>query len=179
MTIRWRLFNLYLLVTVAVTMVCGCQTSSSGTKPKKLLSTLRLHLEASRSATEATEVVPIYRVEPIMVRVEKVPFLTEGDVAEAKVVDVGDDFALCIRFGGLGAALFEQQTAANRGRRIAIFSQFGEHIENARWLGAPVIASRSSDSVLTFTPDATRAEAEEIATGLNNVTEKVKTWVDR
>ena len=78
-----------------------------------------------------------------------------------------------------GTVLLEECTAANRGRRIAIFSQFGEKIKDYRWLAAPVITRRISDGVLVFTPDATREEAEEIALGLNNVSKKVHTWIDR
>ena len=60
MKIRWHRFNIYLLGTLAVAAVCGCQTSGDS-KPKKLLSTLRLHLEVSRDGTKANEPVPVYR----------------------------------------------------------------------------------------------------------------------
>ncbi len=183
MMIRLQRFNLYLAMTVAVAAVCGCRTSSSSSsseeKPKKLLSTLRLYLETSRGGTQPNDSVPIYRKKPVMVTIEKVPFLTEGQVAEAQVVDVGGDFALRIKFDHSGTTLFEEYTTANRGKRIAVFSQFGEHITNSRWLAAPSISRRVTDGVFTFTPDATRAEAEEIALGLNNVSKKVHTWIDR
>jgi hypothetical protein len=42
-----------------------------------------------------------------------------------------------------------------------------------------VINHRIGDGVLVFTPDATRDECEEIAIGLNNVSKKVHTWLDR
>jgi len=35
-------------------------------------------------------------------------------------------------------------------------------------LAAPLIQRRISDGVLSFTPDATRADTDEIALGLNN-----------
>ena len=76
-----------------------------------------------------------------------------------------------------GTALLEQCTTRNRGRRIAIFSQFGEKMKDYRWLAAPVISRRITDGVLVFTPDATREEAEEIAAGLNNVAKKTHTWI--
>ena len=180
MKIRLARFNTYLLVTVAaaVAAVCGCQSTNA--KPsKKLLSTLRLHLEATRDETKANEPVPIYREKPIWLNVEKVPFLTEGNVSAASVIDVVGGYALRIEFDHGGTTLLEECTTANRGRKMAIFSQFGEKIKDYRWLAAPVISHRISDGVLVFTPDATREEAEEIALGLNNVSKKVHTWIDR
>jgi hypothetical protein len=44
----------------------------------------------------------------------------------------------------------------------------------SRWLAAPVIPRRISNGVLTFTPDASREEADLIAIGLNNVAKKVQ-----
>jgi preprotein translocase subunit SecD len=178
MKIRWYRFNNYLAVALAAAALCGCQTSGEP-NPKKLLSTLRLHLEVTRDATKASELVPVYRERPVMVNVEKEPFLTEADVVEAKVVEGVGGFALCIRFNHSGATLLEQCTTANRGRKIALFTQFGDQIKNYRWLAAPVISHRISDGVLTFTPDASREEAEDIAYGLNNVAKKVQTWIDK
>jgi preprotein translocase subunit SecD len=180
MKIRWQRFNLYLLMAVAAAMVCGCRTSSAEKKSKKLVSTLRLHLEMGRDRSNTTEVVPIYRRKPIMVNVEKVPFLTEAEVAEAKVIDVDGDFALSLKFDHPGTALYEAYTTANRGRRIAVFSQFGEQIKTNRWLAAPIISRRVTDGVFTFTPDTTREEAEVIALGLNNVAKKIRSsWIEQ
>ena len=85
MNIRWCRFNIYLALALALAAVCGCKTSGD-TNPKKLLSTFRLHLEASRDGTKANEPVPIYREKPVMVNVEKMPFLTEVNVAEAREI---------------------------------------------------------------------------------------------
>jgi len=69
----------------------------------------------------------------------------------------------------------ESITTANRGKRIAIFTQFGvEKAAKQRWLAAPMIARRLTDGVLIFTPNATREEADEIVLGLNNVASKIK-----
>src|ERR1035437_5714167 len=135
MNIRWCRFNIYLALALALAAVCGCKTSGD-TNPKKLLTTFRLHLEASRDGTKANEPVPIYREKPVMVNVEKMPFLTEVNVAEARVIDVVGGFALRIRFDHPGTALFEEYTIANRGRRIAVFTQFGDKIKDSRWLAA-------------------------------------------
>lgn len=177
MMIRWERFNIYLLMTVAAVtaVVCGCQ-STAKPKPSKLLSVLRLHLGVGPDGTKAQERIPVYRLNPVIISVEKQAFLTEGNVVEAKVIDVLGGFALWIKFDHPGAALLEEYTAANRGRRIAVFSQFGEKIKDSRWLAAPVIARRITDGVFTFTPDATREEAEEITLGLNNVAKKVQKW---
>ena len=179
MKILWNRFNIYLALALALTAVAVCGCKIFGGPKSKLLSTLRLHLEASRDGTKASEPVPIYRDKPVMINVERQPVLTEADVSEAKVIDVVGGFALCIRFNRPGTALFEEITTANRGRRLAVFSQFGEKIKDHRWLGAPVIARSITDGVFTFTPDATREECDEIALGLNHVADKIKTWVDR
>jgi preprotein translocase subunit SecD len=180
MMIRLQRFNTYLLVTLAAAAVavCGCQTTGQK-MPKSLLSTLRLHVQASFDETKASQSVPIYREKPVWLTVEQVPFVTEANVSAASVIDGVGGYVLRIQFDQQGTVLLEGCTAANRGRKIAIFSQFGEKIKDYRWLAAPVINHRITDGVLVFTPDATREEAEEIALGLNNVSKKVHTWVDR
>lgn len=180
MTIRWERFNIYLAgaLLVAIATACGCR-SAEERQQRKLLSTLRLHLEASRDGTQADEAVPVYRAKPAWVRITKNPFLTEANVSEAAVVDAVGGFALRIQFDREGKALLNQYTAINRGRKMAIFSQFGSELKDSRWLAAPVISRHITDGVLVFTPDATRAEAAEIALGLNNVSRKARTWVDR
>jgi len=176
MTTRWERFNIYLLLTLAA--ACGCH-STGEQKPKKLLSTLRLHLEVSRDGPKAGERVPVYRDKPVWLTVEKTPFLAEGQVAAASVIEVMGGFALSIQFDRSGAGVLEEYTVVNRGRKIAIFSQFGDKIKDYRWLAAPVISHRITDGVLVFTPDTTREEAEEIAVGLNNVAKKIHTWIDQ
>ncbi len=175
---HWHCFNIYLALALAVVAAAGCRTSGDP-KPKKLLSTLRLHLEVSRDISDANQAVPIYREKPIMVKVEKAPFLTEAEVASARVVDALGGLELQVQFDRRGSLILEEYTTANRGRRVAVFSQFGEKIEAHRWLAAPFISRRITDGAFTFTPDASREEAEQIAAGLNNVARKVKTWVDR
>jgi preprotein translocase subunit SecD len=173
MNIRWCRFNIYLVLVLALAAVCGCTTSQESI-PKSQVSTLRLHLEATRDGTKAVEPVPIFREKPIMVTVQKEPFLSEANIAEAKVIDVIGGFALRIQFDHPGTSLFEGCTTENPGRRIAVFSQFGEKLSDARWLAAPVVAHRITDGVFIFTPDATREESEEIAEGLNHVAKKVQ-----
>ena len=178
MTICGKRFNIYLLAMLGAALACGCQ--SSGEKhPKKLLSTLRLRLETGSDRSKSTESIPVYREKPIWVNVQKEPFLSEANVVAASVVDEVGGYALRIQFDQNGTVLLEECTTRNRGRRIAIFSQFAEQLKDYRWLAAPVISHRIADGVLVFTPDATREEAEEIALGLNNVAKKIRTWVDK
>lgn len=178
MKICWGRFNIYLALGLAATVVCGCQ-SAAERKARKQISSLRLHLEASRDGTKGSEPVPVYRNQPVMVNVTRAPFLTEHQVLAAKVVEVVGGFALRVQFDSRGTTLLESYTTANRGRRIAVFCQFGEGTNYFRWLAAPVITHRITDGVLVFTPDATREEAEAIAIGLNNVSEQVHSWVDK
>jgi len=167
--------NLYLLcfAGLAAVLVAGCRTGDSRDKQ---FSALRLHMEATSDAMSFSRVVPIYRENPMSLRVDRDPFLTEVNVASAKVVDEVGGFVIQIQFDRRGAWLLEQYTTSNPGRRVAIYSEFGgKGFREARWLGAPTIRRRISDGLFTFTPDATRAEAEEVVLGLNNLARKLET----
>lgn len=178
MNIRWRWFNIYLTLALLAAPILACRTSPKS-EDKSLLATLQLHVEASRDSSGFNESVPIYRQHPFMVTVEKIPFLNESNLSDAKVVDVVGGFALRVQFDHAGSFMLEQYSASSQGRKIAVFCQFGENLKDVRWLAAPVISKRISDGVLIFTPDATREEAEEIALGLNHVVKKTKTWIDK
>jgi hypothetical protein len=163
-------FNIYLLLSLAISLAPGCQIKD---KPDKQVSTLRVHLEANPDESSYTTSVPVYREKPVSITVDKIPFLTELDVSEAKVVEVLGGFALSIKFNQHGTWLLEGYSTANQGRHFAVFSQFGDHGKQSRWLAAPILP-RVSNGVLVFTPDATREEAAQIARGLNNVAKKAK-----
>jgi preprotein translocase subunit SecD len=178
MKICWPRFNIYLSLALVAAVVCGCRTSRES-KEKKSLSTLRLHLETNRDTSGFNQAVPIYRAHPFMVNVEKIPFLNESNLSDARVVDVVGGYALRVQFNHAGSALLEQYTATNRGKRIAVFCQFGEDLKEVRWLAAPVISRSIGDGVFVFTPDATREEAELIALGLSNDIKQKQTWIDK
>ncbi len=112
----------------------------------------------------------------VTLRVDRQPFLQDINVLEAKVIDDVGGFALSIQFDRKGTWILEQFSGAILGRRIAIFSPFGEAPEytlnKGRWLGAIQVSKRITDGLLIFTPNTTREEAEEIALGLNNVAKK-------
>ena len=136
MMISGKRFNIYLLVALAAALACGCQ-SSAEKQSKKALSTLRLHLESGSDRTKSTQSVPVYREKPVWVTVQKTPFLSEANVTAASVVDEKEVIALRIQFDDDGQVLLEECTTRNRGRRIAIFSQFAPQLKDYRWLAAP------------------------------------------
>jgi preprotein translocase subunit SecD len=158
-------FNSYLLLALLSLCAVGCKSMK-----KKDATTLRLHQEVGADAGERSSPVPIYRASPMYVNVEKNPFITEGHITKASVIDALGSFQIMIQFDRRGTWLLEQYTTAHRGRRIAVFSQFGE----VRWLAAPMMNKRISDGVLVFTPDASREEAERIVLGLNNVAKEAQ-----
>jgi hypothetical protein len=163
-------FNLYLLAALVAVTACGCRTHKD---PKaKELATLRIHLEAGPQDTGRSIQVPIYRAQPIQFQVQNEPFITELQVASAKVVDVLGGFDLQIQFNHQGTWLMQQYSANNRGRHFAVFTQFGEKGKKTRWLAAPEFSMLITDGLIQFTPDASREEAEEIAIGLNNTAKK-------
>lgn len=168
MMIGWRRFNIYLLLLLALVFAGGCKTGGE----KKPLSTLRVHLEATPDGTGNSITVPIYREKPVPVTVVKEPFLTEANVVAASVVDVAGGFVLQIHFNQEGSWLLEQKSATNPDKHFAIHSAFGEKTKMSRWLAAPRITRLIANGTLTFTPDATREEAGQIALGLNNLAAK-------
>ena len=176
MVIAGRPFNIYFRGALGVALLCGCQNVE--TWQKKPFSTLGVHLEANRDTPERNELVPISRDHPLMVNVEKSPFLDQGHVKEASIIDVRGGFALRLQFDRRGTWLLEQYSTANLGKHFAIFSQFPSppdaKLNQGRWLAAPRINQRISNGVLTFTPDATREEADQIVLGLNNVAKQLK-----
>jgi preprotein translocase subunit SecD len=114
--------------------------------------------------------VPIYRAAPAYVTVEESPFADERDIAQAAVINWMDGFAVQLKFTDHGKLMLENTTRMNPNRRIAIFAEFGE----TRWLAAPLISRPINDGHLTFTPDATRAEAERLVRGLNQVAAEIR-----
>jgi preprotein translocase subunit SecD len=172
MLIRQIPFNTYLVLALMTVLVAGCQTAE--TARKKELSTLRLHLEVNSDGTDRNSPVPVYRANPVLINVEKTPFVDESNVTEAKLTDTLGGFAIQIQFDRRGTWLLEEYSTAHKGKRFAIYSQFGNTATEARWLAAPRIPQRIANGLLVFTPDATREEAERMVRGLNNVARKVQ-----
>jgi len=165
-------FNSYLAFMVfAVVVICGCRTTGL---TSKAASTLRLHIEVSPDGTPRNLAVPIFRERPVLIYIEKEPIVHELMIDEAKLVEAHDGFSIQVKFNSQGAGLLTNYALSYKGRRVAIFSQFGDAASQARWLAAPLMSQCITNGVLTFTPDATRNEAERIVLGLNNVAKTVK-----
>jgi preprotein translocase subunit SecD len=169
MMTKWARFNIYLMAAMALLLTCGCKSAEK--KKKELATEISLHLETNQDGTEYNETVPIYRESPIYVNIEKSPFLDTADIEQAKLVDDLGSFSIQLKMNWHGTQVLQGVTTGNRGKRIAIFGRFGK---GPRWLGAPVINKSISDGVFTFTPDASREEAERIVRGLNNISKALK-----
>jgi preprotein translocase subunit SecD len=164
-------FNIY-FVLVALTLSVGCRTAEER-QQAKIVSTFRLHLETNQSGTESGAVVEIAGAK---LYVNNTPFLDETSVTNAAVVDTRDGgFAIQVQYDRHGALVLDTVTTSNRGLHLAIFSQFGPgKLEQTRWLAAPYIGAPNTGGVLIFTPNATRAEADEVVLGLRNVAKEIK-----
>jgi len=177
MLVRGNGFNLYLTLAVVLASMVGCKTPHG--EDRKVLSTLRLHLETRPDPMGRTEVAEVYRGSPVKFSIDSAPFLTEASVKEAKVIDVVGGFALQIQFDRQGSWLLEQYTSANRTKHIVVLSQFVEpgedKLNKGRWLAAPQINNHITDGLFTFSPDASREETERVALGLNHVAKKLET----
>jgi hypothetical protein len=175
MKIRWFRFNIYLLLaTLVVGAACGCKSSH-----RKQLSTLRLYIEVNPDASNMSQSVAVYRAQPFSLNVSKEAFLSEKNIAQAKVIDEVGGFGISIRFDRQGAWLLNSYSTQNHGLHFAIQSQWmdkpGDKLNKGRWLAAPKILTGINNGNLTFTPDATREEADAIVAGLNNVAKKLDT----
>lgn len=168
-------FNIYLVCVLTALAFCGCQADKQDKEKEdeKEYATLKIHMEVPRDMMDFSKQVPIFRQRPVLVNVDKDPFLTEAYVSGAKIVDAPGGWELQISFERRGKWLLEQQTTTNPGKHIAIFAEWGKGLKESRWLAAPVIPRRISNGVLTFTPDATREEMEQLVVGLNNLAAKM------
>jgi preprotein translocase subunit SecD len=163
-----RQFNLYLALAALLGGVCGCQTSPQ----EKVLGALRVHIEVNPDPAGSSQTITVLRSDPVLVTIKPESILTEANVVTARVMEATGGFAIEIKFDENGAWLLEQYSAANPGRHFVIFGQWGDKLADGRWLAAPVITHRISDSVLAFTPDCSREEADQLALGLNNFAKK-------
>lgn len=158
---------------MAVVLVCGCQTD----KGKGEISVLRVHLQANQNTAGATVPVTLLRSNPVTVTIAHDPILTEASVVMARVIETPGGFAVEVQFDETSSLMLEQYSSANPGLHFVIFGQWGEKAADARWLAAPLITHRISNGQLAFTPDITRAQADRLVLGLNNVAKKMKKGV--
>ena len=183
MKFRIKRFNIYLCIVLAFGFLCGCHTTTpeeakekeKEKEDKKRVAMLRVHLETNPDASKRTGPAVIRGV---TFNIESAPFLTESSIKEAKVIDVVGGFEISIQFNRQGSWLLEQYTAAGRGKHLAVFSQWTtfeekQQLNKGRWLASPFISTHITGGLLTFTPDATREEAEHIVLGLSNQVKKL------
>ena len=154
------------------TLLGGC---ASTTKKDVQYGLIQFHLEARPDGSPRTSNVPIFRASPICISIETDPILDVGYVSEASITEHLGSYEIAIQFDETGTRRLETITTVNRGRRLAIFARFmNDEIEHARWLGAPVIDQTIKDGRLSFTPDATREETQQLIDGLNAAAEEIK-----
>jgi preprotein translocase subunit SecD len=176
MSIRPARFNIIFpsAASLLLLVLLGCASTSNQDK----FATLRLHLETNRDKTDKTQAVPIYRAQTFLVNVESSPFVTEANISEARIIESMGGFAIELKFERRGRWLLENASTANRGKRCAIHASFKDPNDKKhgiqRWLAAPVLAQPISNGVLTFTPDASREEAEQLVLGLNKLAKKLE-----
>ena len=168
-----RRFNLYLLAAVSTLLFCGCATH----KKKEPVTVLRVHAQAKENTT-FTRKIKVFENDPTELKVDQSTIVTDAEVESANVVDALGGFALVIKFDKRGQWLLDQHSSLNIGRHLAIFVQYGEKSEKAKWIAAPVISNRISDGSLIFTPDLTRDEADEIVKGLGHKAASAKAAKD-
>lgn len=159
-------FKSCLAPLAAAILAAGC--AHSDPNPKGFTATLRMHVEVTPDRSKQQETISVYRARPMEVVVERNSFLDERQLEKASVVDDLGGFVIKLEFDDTGRRLLEQYTVSRRGRHCAVFVQWGDKNPQFRWLSAPVLARVINDGVFIFTPDASRAEAEDIVRGLNN-----------
>jgi preprotein translocase subunit SecD len=171
MKLRIGQFNLILAVAGAL-LLAGCSTGGPSLKRVKHPTLLQFHLEVNRDGTDRNYPVTVNRSSPFQVNVLREAFLIETHIMEAAVVnDAYGGFSIRVKLNKQGTWILEQYTTANKGKRVAIFTTFEK---TTRWLGAPVMDKRIADGTFSFTPDASRQEADLIVLGLNELGKQVK-----
>jgi len=160
-----RRFNLYLLLTVALTIAAGCAT---GNKEDKQTAALRVHIECAANFISSSQTVTVLRSQPVQANISKEAILTEANIIAATLLETPGGFAVEVKFNDTGKYTLEQFSSANPGRHFLIYGQWGDKIKDGRWLAAPIIGHRLASGLLAFTPDASREEARQLVLGLNN-----------
>lgn len=165
-----RRFNLY-LAFVLILPLAGCTffKDELGKKKAEKAGAIRIHLEAPVSVPGKTRKVSVLRSTPLAVTIDEDPVLTEANLLAATIVETQGSYAVRVRFDETGGWALEQATAGNPGKHLVIFGQWGETTVEGRFLAAPLIGRRIAGGELTFTPDASREEAQQLVDGLNNL----------
>ena len=161
-----RRFNLYFLPAALLLLAAGCALLK---KTHEQTGAVRIHVENGAGATGAGQSISVIRSQPVMVNIGLQPILTEADLLAVRLRETPGGFAVELQFDNAGSWTLEQFSAANPGRHLAIFGQWGKTAADGRWLAAPLITGRIASGTLIFTPDASREEAELLVKGLGVV----------
>ncbi len=168
-----RGFNTYLAWATVLALLCGCQTDKKDAKKEKdVISVLRIHMQANPNDAGEIQTISLLRSNPVDVSIRHDPILSEANIIGAEVIESEGGFAIQVQFDESSTLMLEQETAANPGRHLVIFGQWGDTLVDGRWLAAPLITQRIATGQLAFTPDITREQADRLVLGLNNVAKK-------
>ena len=164
---RPPVFNGFLALLV-LALIVGCSTTEERQR-KKELSNFRVHAETGGHA-DMSSAISVIRASPIRLNVEREPLIDENNVEAATVEEQPGGFVIRVKLDRQGSWILERATVMQRGRHLAIHSEFGEH----RWLAAPLVTGKNSTGEMVFTPDCTREEADRFVRGLNNAVRKLQ-----
>jgi hypothetical protein len=158
-------FNIFFASAILLALLCGCRTD----KQEKQIAALRVFVEVNPDSVGASQTVSVLRSDPVLVTVGNQPILTEANIIGAKIINTPGSPAIEVQFDESGAWMLEQYSASNQGRHFVIFGQWGEKLVDGRWLAAPIITRPIANGLLSFWPDASRKEMDELVLGLNNL----------
>jgi hypothetical protein len=185
-------FNIY-LCAMALFLVTGC-AMMGGFDPKKEYTLVHVFLEARNGAKTGAQLVQVVGT-PMYVESE--PILTEADLTGAKLIDFPDGtYAIQLTFSDHGMIQLDMTTGSSKRLNLVIYLLFppkgmkepkgeggasADNSANKATNGTPRISSWSAtpikgeitNGVLTFSPDASHAEAERIVRGLNNMVQAI------
>ena len=127
-----RRFNLYLLLTAGLALVCGCEMLKNKLH-RGPAAQVRIHIEGNANAPGNTQTISIIRSQPLSVSIASEPILTEANIVSARVADAGGGgFLVDLKFDDLGTWALEQHSAINPGKHLAIFGQWGDKAQAGR-----------------------------------------------
>lgn len=138
---------------------------------KKKYSITKFFLETPRGSQTFVQEVEIYRAYPEKISIGTREFLDDRDFRDVSLVDTEDgSFKIEFVLNSDGSSILQDITTRYRGRRMVIFTNFGD----PRYMGAPKIERTISDGIVQITPDASREEAERFVLGMKNTIRKLK-----
>ncbi len=159
---RHHSFNIYFAL-ICLVLAGGCAAISKGISPKKEQTTIRLYLEGQKADRTTAGTVLVTR-DRIPFTVEREPFLDEGDVSKASIVEDADGtFYIQLGFNDHGTLLLDMFTSSNKGKHIIVFSQFPTPGKKAQKAKKKSDESNDADLVERPVPEAGSDKSRESA----------------